>query len=125
MIQQLEGSGTEHTPTASSSRLMLETFGPALTTSQVFTSVSDTVLIGGIASGGDAMARLVGEKPGANGKGMSTGVSCTPPSDVGLPALALDVVGSVDDNRDELARLVVEDFFVLQGRGMVGVDSSV
>jgi hypothetical protein len=102
---------------------MLESFGPALIASQVFTSLSEVVLIGGITSGGDTMARLVGEKPGAKGKGISTGVSWTPPSDVGLSALALDVVGSVDDNGDELARSVVEGFFLIQERGMAGVNS--
>ncbi len=120
IIQQVKKSGTEHTPTASSSRLMLETFGPVLTASHALTSLSEAELIGGIASGGDTMARLVGEKLGVNGRGIVTGDSCTPPSDVGLSALALDVGGSVDDNGDELARSAVEGFFVLQGRGMVG-----
>ena len=104
---------------------MLETFGPALTASHAWSSLSDAGLIGGIASGGDKTARLVGEKPGENGRGIVTGVSFTPPSGIGVSALALDVGGSVDDNGDELARSVVELFFLLQERGMVGVDSSV
>jgi hypothetical protein len=58
MIQQDKKSWTEHIPTASGSRLMLESFGPALTASHAFTSLSDVVLIGGMASGGDTMARL-------------------------------------------------------------------
>jgi hypothetical protein len=69
------------------------------------------------------MAKLVGEKPGVNGRGIVTGVSCTPPSDVGVSALALDVGGSGDDIGVERARSVVEGFFLLQRRGVVEVIS--
>ena len=120
---QVNESVTEHTPTASSSRLMLETFGPALTASHAFASLAEVGLIGGIASGGCTMARLVGENPGVNGRGIVTDVSCTPPSDVGVSALALNVGGSGDDNGVKRARSVVEGFVLLQRRGVVGVIS--
>jgi hypothetical protein len=71
------------------------------------------------------MARLIGENPGVNGRGIVTGGSCTPPSDAGVSALALDVGGSGDDNWVEREGSVVESFFLLQGRGMVGVISGV
>ena len=125
IIQQVNKSETEHTPTASSSRLMLETFGPALTASHALTSLDEAGIIGGITSGGagGTMARLIGENPGVNGRGIVTGGSCTPPSDVGVSTLALDVGGSGDDNGVERGRSVVESFFLIQERGMVGVIS--
>ena len=125
MLQVFE-SETEHTPTASSSRLMLDSFGPALTASHALTILDEAGIIGGIASGGGtmgALARLVGENPGVNGREIITGVSCTPPSDVGVSASALDVGGSGDDNGVERAGSVVDGFFLLQRRGMVGVIS--
>ena len=104
---------------------MLETSGPPLTASHASTGLSKVGLIGGVASGEGTMARVFREKPGVNGRGIVTGVSCTPPSDVGLSVLVFDVGWSVDDNGDERARSVVEIFFLLQGRDMVGVDSLV
>ena len=80
---------------------MLGNFGPSLTASHALTSLSEVGPIGGIASGGGTMARLVGKKPGVNGRGIVTGVSCTPPSDIGLSALPLGVGGNVDNNGDE------------------------
>ena len=72
------------------------------------------------------MARLAGEKPGVNGRGIITGIWYTPPSDVGLSTLALDVGGGcVVDNGDERASSVLDTFFLLQGRRMAGVDSLV
>ena len=76
---------------------MLETFGPSLTASHASTSLSEVRLIGGVASGGGIVTRSVGAKPGVNGRGIVTGVWCT-------PVLVLDIGGSVDDNGDERAR---------------------
>jgi hypothetical protein len=86
VIRHVKKSGTEHAPKASSSRLKLETFGPSLTASHASAGLSEVGLIGGVASGGGIVAGSVGEKPGANGTGMVTGVWCT-------PILVLDVGG--------------------------------
>lgn len=72
------------------------------------------------------MARLVGEKPGVNGRGIITGIWYTPPSDVGLSTLALGVGGGcVVDNGDERVSSVLDSFFLLQGRRVAGADSLV
>jgi hypothetical protein len=98
---------------------MLEPFGSSSAASHASTSSS---AVGGVASGGGALAGLVGGKLAVNGRGIVTGVSCTPPSDPRLPVLVLYVGGSVDDNENERVRLVVEIFL---GGIWVGVGSLV
>jgi len=75
----------------------------------------------GIISGEGTMARLVRKTSGVVGRGFGRGISGIPPSDVGLSTLGIKA--GVDASGDWLERSRVDGRFLLQGRGMAGVDS--
>jgi hypothetical protein len=117
------GKGTENAPTASSSRLMLGFLGFSLTASHASASVSGTGPMAGIISGEGTMVRLVRKTPVLVGGGIGRGISAIPPSEVGLSTLGIETGEDASWDWLERSTVAVDGRFLLQGRGMGGVDS--
>jgi len=83
--------------------------------------VSGTGPMADIISGEGTMVRLVRKTPGVVGRGVGGVVSGIPLSDVGLSTLGIKA--GVDASGDWVERSRVDGRFLLQGRGMAGVDS--